>query len=179
MPLQDPLARPIADSLLNCLAAQVAELEYPPAQVCLRAGASVEPQLSTTTDECCDGLAWVRHADTVPSSSFPAADEVVSRCGPLGWAVTFELGIVRCAPTPDPTDLITCAQWTDLSYRLMDDDAAMLRAVVCCLAAADTDRRYTVGSYTPLAVAGRCAGGTRTVTVQVDECLCEDEEVMS
>lgn len=177
MTYPDLTVRPVADLMLACLTQEVAGLDNPPQQTCLRAGAVVNPDLSLYEDECCSGLAWVRVAGLFPTETFPVPAGP-SNCGPFGWAVTLELGIVRCAPTPGPGEMISCTAWTDLAYQLMDDMSA-LRRTLCCFGLADPDRLYVVDSVTPLPVGGRCAGTTMTVTVQAPDCDCDDDEVMS
>jgi hypothetical protein len=171
VPLQDQTVRPLADLLLACLATAVAELEFPPYETCLRPGSVVEPQLSLTDDECCRGLAWVRADGEYASDRFPEPNSTPTNCGPQGWAVPLEMGIVRCAPTPGAADLTSCAENTELAYRIMDDGAAMRRAI-CCFAVADPGRLYVTGPHQQLPIAGRCAGSTMLVTIHTGDCDC-------
>jgi hypothetical protein len=169
----DQTALPLAEILLACLAAEVDQLADPPTHVCLRVGATVDPQLSTYVDECCDGVAWVRVDTVYPSDSFPAKNTVPSPCGPLGYAVVLEMGVVRCAPTPDAEEVITCEEWTALADAVLADAAAMRRAV-CCFVAADTnvDRLVVEDGWTPLPTQANCAGGTLRLTVEAGPCDC-------
>lgn len=160
---------------LACLAAAVADLDDPPEQVCLRPGDQVSLLASLNDDECCTGLAWVRLVNTYPSTEFPDQDVTFSRCPPPQWAVVLEMGIARCAPTADATDIPSCEEWTAATAAQLADRAAMIRAV-CCLEQVDTDRMVLRGLYTPQAVEGGCLSGTLQVTVAVPACECEESQ---
>ena len=108
MPVADPLVMPLLMELLACLDQEIAKVADPPMYVQPRIGESVDHLLATGADECCEGLAYVRPAGFFPSSgTFPNQDETPVPKGPLAWAVTFELGAIRCAPTPDEHSIIT------------------------------------------------------------------------
>jgi hypothetical protein len=175
MPISDPLVMPLARDLLECYAQELAKVENPPMHVGLRPGNVVAHLLSTNDDECCEGLAWVRPDLTYPSSgTFPAQDEqpMVNR-GVSAWAVTLELGAVRCAPTPDADAIPTAEQWDDATQAQMDDAAAMRRAI-CCLIAEYGSKRVMPGAWQPLAVEGGCLGGIMTVVVRGPACDCSE-----
>lgn len=168
----DSTVTPYAQALLECLRAEMAKVEHPPASVCWRVGSRVDLLVSETRDECCEGLAWVRVASVYPSRNFPAPDATPQNCGPLQWAVVLELGAARCAPTADPAVIPSCEQWTETTRRVLDDAAAIRRAATCCFPAEVPDRMFLVGSWTPLTVEGGCVGGTMTVTLAVPACDC-------
>jgi hypothetical protein len=88
--------------------------------------------------------------------------------------VVLELGAARCAPVADGKSIPSCDQWTAASLAVLDDLAAMRRAV-CCFAAARSWRRLVVGNHQPLPVEGGCIGGTLTLTVQAPACDCIEE----
>jgi hypothetical protein len=168
---------PVAELLLECLRQAVVPLgSAAPKLIGLRPGVQVEALLSTLVDECCEGLAWVRVINAYPSTdNFPIIDQAPSRCGPLRWAVVLELGIARCAPTPPANVLTTAAQWTDITLALLDDSAALRRAL-CCFGDAEPDRLSVVGVWAPLPVLGGCLGGTQLLTVAVDACDCTEPD---
>lgn len=175
--MEDPVVRPLADEMVDCLAQEMAKHTNPPASVCLRPGDAVNLLLSTTQDECCSGLAWVRLAGFFPSSEvFPAQDGTPLKTGTRAWAITLELGAARCSPRPDAQHIPTCDQWTTLSHDLMDDAAAMRRAICCFIGGDEPWRRGRVlpGIYQPLAVEGGCVGGVLPVTIQGPACDCTD-----
>lgn len=170
-PTTDQSVTPVAEDLLACLVTELATEAQPPANASFRTGIQVELLLSTTRDECCEGTAWVRVAQVYPSGAFPEPDVGYSPCGPVQWAAVLEMGVARCAPTPEAEDIITDDQWNTLSRSVMDDAAAMRRAL-CCFTAAETDRMYVAGPWQPIAVEGGCTGGTQNVTVAIGACDC-------
>lgn len=177
MPISDPLVMPLARELLDCYAIELAEVPEPPAYVGLRPGTVVDHLLSTTQDECCEGLGWVRPASFFPSSeTFPAQDATPLKTGTRAWAVTLEMGIVRCSPTPDAQAIPTNDQWDVVVQAVMDASAAMRRAI-CCFIDAKQSRRGRVlpGLWQPVAVQGGCVGGVLPVTVLGPACDCPDE----
>lgn len=177
MPTSDPLVMPLAREMLECLEQEIEKVPEPPLYVGLRAGNVVAHLLSTTEDECCSGLAWVRPATVFPSSAvFPTQDaQPIKGGGVRAWAITLELGAVRCAPTPDADRIPTTEEWDAVVQAVMDDAAALRRAV-CCFIEADQRRsgRVLVGSWLPLDVQGGCVGGIMTVTIQGPACDCAD-----
>lgn len=175
----DPVIKPLANELLDCLAAEVAKVTDPPELVCLRPGSVVNFLLSTLDDECCRGLAWVRLDTFYPSSRvFPEQDATPLKEGipARAWTITLEMGVARCAPVPDADNMTPCSEWHALSEKIMDDAAAMRRAV-CCFIDAEARRRgkVLVGTYAPVDVQGGCVGGILPVTIQGPACDCPDE----
>jgi hypothetical protein len=176
MPVSDPMVMPLARELLACLEQEIEKVENPPLYVQLRPGNVVDHLLSTFQDECCSGLAWVRPSGFFPSSiSFPAPDESPVPKGPLAWAVTLELGAVRCAPTPNENSIPTADEWDATVQAVMDDAAAMRRAI-CCFTDAEPGRakRIMAGQWQPLSVQGGCVGGILPITVRGPICDCAE-----
>jgi len=174
----DPLVMPVARELLACLEQEVAKLDSPPKYVQLRTGAVVDHLISETEDECCSGLAWVRPVTFFPSSSaFPAQDDVPTPKGVQAWAVTLEIGAIRCAPTPPAQKIPTADQWDTVTQAVMDDAAAMRRAL-CCFGELPEGRgrikSMLPGPWLPLDLSGGCAGGVMTVTVRGPACDCAE-----
>lgn len=175
MAINDPLVMPMAVELLDCLETELALTEDPPFFIGLRPGSVVDHLLSTESDECCQGLGWVRPVTFYPTSGpFPAQDAVPLKSGPLGWSVVLEMGVVRCAPTPDANAIPTNAQWFDVVQKVMDDAAAMRRAICCYIDADPTRRKLRVmpGAWTPLSVEGGCVGGVLPMTILGPACDC-------
>lgn len=178
MAISDPLVMPFARELLECYEIEIAKVATPPQNVGLRPGTVVDFLLSRTRDECCEGLAWVRPGDFYPSSStFPAQDEVPigDPAGARAWAVTLELGAVRCAPVKDGNQIPSNAEWDATTQAVMDDAAAMRRAL-CCFIALQQNRKRRVlpGRWLPVSVQGGCVGGIIPVTVLGPACDCPD-----
>ncbi len=173
--MTDPSVLPITTTLLGCLQEALAETPDPPANVSLRVGTTVALLLSQTRDECCEGVGWVRVAAIYPSENFPIPDATWSSCGPLQWAAVLEMGVARCAPTPEADDMPSPDQWNTLAEAVLADAAAMRRAV-CCFADVETDRMHLAGLWQPLPVEGGCVGGTMQLTVAVDNCDCPADQ---
>lgn len=177
MPISDPMVMPLAREMLACLRAAMLDNPSPPARMGLRPGTVVDHLMSSLgDDECCEGLAWVRPGDFYPSSStFPVQDEQPNKQGTQAWAVTLELGAIRCAPTPDAESIPSEEEWEATTERVMDDMAAIRRAI-CCFIEAKTGRlqRVLPGVWTPLAVQGGCVGGILPVTIRAPHCDCAE-----
>lgn len=174
----DPMVMPLARDLLDCYKIEIAKVASPPAHVGLRPGTVVDHLLSTSHDECCEGLAWVRPAGFFPSSGvFPAQDAtpLKSALPARAWAVTLEMGAIRCSPTPGPNTIPSTEEWDAVTQAVMDDAAAMRRALCCFIEAKQFRRGRTLpGAWQPLAVQGGCVGGVLTVTVLGPSCDCPD-----
>lgn len=176
MAILDPLVMPLARELLACYDQEILKVANPPMHVGLRIGTVVDHLISLHDDECCEGLAWVRPDTFYPSSGvFPAQDDAPAPKGQLAWAVTLELGAVRCAPTPDATSIPSNEDWDYVTQAVMDDAAAMRRAICCFIAnQPNRHRRVLPGAWQPLSVQGGCTGGVLPVTVMGPTCDCED-----
>lgn len=167
----------IADAFRACLDTALAGPDKP-AEVCHRPGNEAPLSLGVSQDECCAGLAWVRIAGIAPvvepdESQAPDFD----KCAANGRRITLELGVARCNPFGTAAKGPTCGQWTELAL-LMDNDAAAMRAAVCCFTSgADpvgavgpgneiSDVRP--GAWEPIDSSGGCAGGIMTVVVYTE-----------
>jgi hypothetical protein len=177
MPLSDPMASPLAYEMLACFEQELDKEATPPKYRGRRPGQVVDHLLSTTSDECCEGSAWVRVASFFPSSGkFPEQDQDPLNSGTRAWAVTLELGVVRCAPTPDENSIPSTAQWNAVADAVDDDAASMRRAICCFIEASPTARRgYVLPlDWQPLDVEGGCVGGTLRVIVRGPACDCAE-----
>jgi hypothetical protein len=176
MAIMDPLVMPLAREMLACYGQELQKVTEPPLYIQLRPGNVVAHLLSTAEDECCSGLAWVRPSPFVPSSGvFPVQDPQPIKGGVRAWAVTLELGAVRCAPTGDETKIPTGQEWDDAVQAVMDDAAAMRRAL-CCFIDADPRRngRVLAGAWQPIDIQGGCVGGIMPITVMGPACDCSE-----
>lgn len=176
MPIYDPLVMPLAREMLECFEQELLKVEGPPRYVQLRAGNVVAHLLSTYQDECCEGLAWVRPSSFFPSSTaFPTQDPAPIKGGTRAWAITLELGAVRCSPVGDENVIPTGEQWDDTVQAVMDDAAAMRRAL-CCFIDAKPGRSAKVlpGVWQPIDVQGGCVGGILPVTIMGPACDCSE-----
>lgn len=182
-PISDPVVAPIASNLVLCLTAESAKVPNPPSEtsrvVCLRPGDHVDLLMSSTEDECCAGLMWVRFVRMYPSAQgkFPAQDGRVTPCDVMRWAVVFELGAVRCSPVGTTEVLPTCDDWTDVTLNTYDDLAAIRRAL-CCYASSYTDRLIMQGVAEPLTTEGGCTGVSMLVTISGPACDCQEASTL-
>jgi hypothetical protein len=184
MAVADPVVMPLARQLLACLDVEIQKVLNPPAHVQLRIGTVVDHLISLAGDECCEGLAWVRPAGFYPMGAvFP--DQLPSplkgnTTGANAWVVQLEMGAIRCFPTPEPDDLITGAQWDAVTQAVMDDAAAMRRALCCIIAELNEARpglgslRVLAGIWQPISNEGGCTGGILPITIQGPACDCQD-----
>lgn len=158
-----------AQTLLACFQAEL-QAPHPkpidPAYVMLRAGAEVTPLLSTTGDECCRGLGWVRVASI---TGVRQINDTATTAGCFGQerVLTLELGTARCAPTPGASSIPSEDEWTAVALLLDEDCGAMERAICCAFAdAADV----AVGEYQPFGQDGNCIGAVMTVEIAMEAC---------
>lgn len=159
-----PVELDLADALLGCLVAALAENPNPPTMACLRVGEEVRQDLSIYQDECCDGLAYVKINQVYPSASFPEILEDPTDCAIDQWAVDLEMGVFRCAPTGTLQHLATCDQWNSAATQVHFDAAAMRAAVACFRGTQTPGDELVVRAWLPLGPAGACTGGTQIVT---------------
>ncbi|MEU7010367.1 hypothetical protein [Streptomyces sp. NPDC046332] len=164
----------LAQALLACLETELAAhpaKPVPAERVMLRAGAEVTPLLSTSTDECCTGLGWVRIAQI---TGVREINDTASVHGCFGQerVLTLEMGVARCAPTPSTNAIPTADQWTQVALLLDLDQGAMEAAVCCAFGDLSTvlAQDLAVGDYEPFGVDGNCVGGTMTVRLVMEAC---------
>lgn len=179
MATEDPMVMPLAIELLDCLNQEIQKVADPPKHVQLRTGEVVVADLSSTCNECCEGLAWVRVSGFYPAGvQFPAQDEVLTQKGVTGWAITLEMGVLRCAPTPEPDECITAEQHMALAQAVQDDAAAMRRAMCCFIESTAVPslraQQVVPGLWQPTPTEGGCAGGILPVTVRAPACDCAE-----
>ncbi|WP_282775774.1 hypothetical protein [Nocardia sp. CC201C] len=114
-----------------------------------------------------EGMAWTRVVSVGPTERFPAP---LSQPVPAGrvaqLAAVIELGVDRCYWNTDDNAMPDIAVLDSLARDVLDDAAAMRRAVECAGLSGDV----VLGPWTPRGPSGGIHGGTMTVTVQVDTC---------
>lgn len=160
----------MAANLLDCFKIYLLEQEdAAPQKIMMRSG-EVTALISVTEDECRCGLAWVRIVRFYPTDTFPAESETWSPCGPAGWAVVLEMGVLRCAPVGDAATLPTDEEWRNAIHLQMMDAAAMRKAVDCCFGLQIESETLVLGSWEERPPEGACMGGTQQITVLVDAC---------
>jgi hypothetical protein len=178
MSVSDKVIKPVAHRLLACLDEQRLKIDADvrPALIGLRPGNVMDLLLSMNDSECCKGIAWVRVDGVFPSAdNFPNPDLLpMQRCGIRQWAIRFEIGIARCAPTPGARKMTTTDVWNTAADQIYDDFAA-LDKTICCFA--DGYRwAWVAGQWTPLPTGGACMGGSITLTVAAPACNCGPDD---
>lgn len=172
--MPDTTILPMAQSLLDCLEAELLLNPDPPAQVCLRAGDTVlhDADAATSTDTtCCPGLAYVRIGDAFPSSNFPTPDTEPGGkgCFPIAWAVPLIMGVVRCIPGMGEPAGPSCVDWTDVATRDANDLDALRRAL-CCWQSTLPRGRLWLAQVAPVQMQADCIERSLSVLVAVPRC---------
>ena len=164
----------LAQILLGCLETQLQAPHpwpVPEDRVMLRAGEQVIPLASTSTDECCTGLGYVRIA------GIQGVRDVTDRMAASGCfmaerLLTIELGVYRCIPTPDANEIVTAEQWSEAALTL-DADWQAMEAAICCAFGDPEQLRIgpvAVGLYEPIGPDANCIGGRTTVNIVMEAC---------
>lgn len=162
----------IGPVLEQALDVAVAALDPPPARACLYPGAEV------AWDDCDCGQAWVRLVLVEPWFGDGNRQRVSAYgpCGPLKWAVTLGVGVLRCAATvddsghaPEPSVL------TSETLAMTRDMTDLSKAITCDFPTVRGLDRVQVTRWEPLGPDGLCAGGEWIVTALVDACKCEGD----
>jgi hypothetical protein len=178
--VHDKMVMPVLLVAQACMQTEVGKVASPPASYQIRPGATFVGYADQTHDECCEGIAWVRPGPMWETDDFPAQRNQSSNTDPADYAVTIELGVLRCLPTVSDQPQVdgidakpTAAQWLAATQAAMDD-AAALRRVVCCLRELYHIDAVTVGQLVPLENEANCAGTSLTITMRVPACDCFD-----
>lgn len=176
--VDDPIGWCVANALQECFCAALVEVSAPVMCCCLAPGQQV------IWDSCDPGMAWVRVANIYQvGHNFPQAANPrdLGVCGgDGGWAVTLELGTLRCIPQPDLNGVLpSCEEVSAVTRLVLADGHAMRRAMLCCdwlqpCNLSESQRVY--GPWTPVGPQGACVGATMTVTVEVSACICPQDQ---
>lgn len=166
--MAETVVTPLANALLACLCAELAEtIGGPACQCCLRPGTAPPP-----ADQCCDcgggqGQASVQVTRVFASQRFPqpGLSGASTECGTFGRAAELVITVYRCVSCPDETSFPSCDELTADSVKILDDMAAIWRTIVCC--DWNDDRRIVPGEWRPINPSGCCAGGQMSVIVDL------------
>ena len=164
----------LAQILLGCLETQLQAPHpwpVPADRVMLRAGEQVIPLASTSTDECCTGLGYVRIAG-VQGVRDVTDRMAASGCFMAERLLTLELGVYRCIPMPDANEIVTAEQWSEAALKL-DADRQAMEAAICCAFGDPEQLRIgpvAVGLYEPIGPDANCIGGRTTVNIVMEAC---------
>lgn len=174
-PKSDPLFWPVLNGMLSCL---VQELALTPAGSVQHArvtpGDSVIASLTTTVNECCEGIASVRLVRFFPTDQFPQeATRPATEGGVTSWALELELQVVRCTASPG-ADMAPSDEVLSGGAMMATDDWAAMRRAACCQYETGSNGvlDYMVGAGLPTTAEGGCIGATLTVTLQVECAEC-------
>jgi len=161
-----------ANDLLACWQEQLKANPDPPADFCVRVGESVAEDIDPITgeDQCCEGLAWVRVGNMVPSSNFPDVDTTYYKCYPVTWALELELGIMRCMPGQAQTPIVSCSNYQKAFTHDVNDLRAMEETLCCWKGTLSKGRLFAVLSAEPYGPRGGCIGRTMQLLVQKPKC---------
>lgn len=169
--MADTLVLPLAEELLGCLCAALADSGNPVCQCCLH------PGLATPMDFCdcaCsaggNGQAWVRVGRIYPAGArFPAQSFDADPCKINSWGVELIMGVYRCVHTLDDDGQPPSCDQVTSDTELILADAAAMRAAICCFGG-DPDRQAIAAEWSPIGPNGGCAGGVQSITVQFYDC---------
>lgn len=160
-------------TLRDCLMTELALRPNPPAETCLVPGEDGRTFLSIGTgeDRCCAGFAWVRVAGVTPAIPSPNTD--TGNCGVVSWQLDLEMGVARCAPFGSTGAGPTCDQWAE-TFTQVQSDAEAMRAALCCLHPQVESSRSFPTAWQPFGPDGGCTGGIMGVSLQLDDCDCDN-----
>lgn len=173
-PLPPDVTWSLLERLRDCLCDQLSSgdptVDDPPC----RCGIVIGEQVAW--DECCcrqqeDGTvccgeAWVRAVSLYPSTNFPTPDSQAPLCTSGLFAAVVELGVLRCAPSPDDQGNPPSVEDVEATARqVLVDSKAMRTAAKCCFPSDQRD--VLIGAWQPVGPEGGCVGGTLTITVRV------------
>lgn len=156
--------------MLACLTIAVQAADNPPANIQFLPGAQAGEDLSEYQDLCCSGTAYVRMTPMYPSfQDFPAPDTQATPCQSQAMAITYEVGIMRCAPTGSVTQVPTAAAWAAAHHQQMIDAKSLFQTLCCYQSFYNLDAML-FGQWSPGGPSGGCLLGTITMTHQISGC---------
>lgn len=164
----------VRDALLSLLECAEDQLEIPVCRAFWNPGGNAPYDVcSSTTDaegNVTNGQLWVGHI--TDTAGWPAITANPITCA-TPFAVTIELGIVRCAKSVlDDTELIPAADLvTEDAEQQEADRVALKNAILCCWGVSGKDMLPPI--WEPIEPRGGCVGGTWTIVIRDASCLCE------
>lgn len=156
----------VAQSILDCVVAQLEADGLPVCEACIVAGSATPP-----ADGCdckCEGgqgRAWIRVESLDFDSRTPARNvgSEVTKCPKGAWNVRFEVGVWRCVKDQDGKK---CAVLLQDALAMHRDLAALIVGVQCC--AALTGVAWAPERAAPLGPDGGCVAATYRFAVQLN-----------
>lgn len=166
----DQIILPVLDALRTCAARQFGLCHRPVTEFYRFYGDHPMPA------DSCDckpgpeqGTAWVRWVGNRGDDP-----EMPGDCAGGAFTAVFEIGVHRCAPSPQGRIPVPARTWDRFTAGMLDDVAALRRAPKCCDFFADNDLRWTTQHTVPLGPAGGCASAVTQISVRFSECGCPD-----
>jgi hypothetical protein len=167
----DRMIWPVLSALRVCVGVELARIGRPVCRFPLVWGAD-RPPADDCDCRCADGgqgTAWGRWVTAAQTPS-PAAR---ADCSGGSWGVQAEFGVYRCYPVLDDDLAAPAEAVVDLATRgLLDDLAALRRAIRCCAYLADHDIGWSFVAAAPLEPRGGCAGAVVQIRFDRTECRC-------
>lgn len=117
--------------------------------------------LAPAWDECCDGQVWVRveSLDVVGTRPVKMGMKTGEPCIRT-WRATVGIGSLRCAaPLRDDGTMPTDSQITGDAAQVLLDQAALRRAVECCMTLSGSVTSLLLTRWNALGPDGGCVGG--------------------
>jgi hypothetical protein len=155
--MADTVIKPVMGELAACLCAELDQTE-----LCfcgLIAGMGIP--IDYVGD--CEGVGYVRLITAYPSVNFPTPDITEGCVSLLAYQVA--VGVLRPAPQMDNDGNIDPADVARISEQVLDDIAAIRKAIRCCFREKFEDVQYLMGEYTPIEE-DSVAGGEWLLTIQ-------------
>lgn len=120
----------------------------------------IAPGTSTPSDGGCRGQLHFNVTSLVPAAASRGAGGAA--CGVAYWTATVVVGLIRCAATPSDNGRPPKPERVEADGQQMLDDMQMIAGVL--LASPET---ASIGSWSPIDVAGDRHGGQWTFTVRL------------
>lgn len=145
--------------LAACLCVQIEEDGSPGTCFCGVISGEMATADYLTDCDTRDGMAWVRLANSYPTTALGIVSEESDNCGSI-LGVDIEIGVLRHHPIEGPDgngEPPTPEQMAETADQQIKDMLSMKRAVKCCSAL--PRKNYILGMYTPIGPRGGVVGG--------------------
>lgn len=178
-PNRDFLVAPMLDALRTCTARQLGHVDRPVCRFPLFFGAT--PFAAAECDCTCDGggqgSAWIRLASLTPVATSSSRNQlVVEPCSHGNYQVAVEIGVWRKAVLLDDDGGTAPDSVYDAHTRgLLDDTAALRRALQCCDWLQRRELPWSIDSISPIGPEGGCVGVALTARITNQSCACPDD----
>lgn len=167
----------VRDALLGLLECAEEQLERPVCRSFWNPGDTAPHDICEVSKEVVDGEVverdgqlWVGHL--TDTAGWPTISSNPITCA-TPFAVSIELGIVRCAKSKlkDVTYIPAANLITEDAEQQEEDRIALKNAILCCWGVSGKDMLPPI--WTPIDPQGGCVGGVWTVIIRDATCSCE------